>query len=368
MFARFGFFDPQAPVLGGGNEAVLKSVGQAQIADLYGVRMRSMPMFFVGDDHDYFENDEATDRYVTFPVEDFEVELKRGMQQLFYPEFLPDPHRPATLPGASAPDRWSGLAESFGTLRWGDLLEAVIYDCGRHLSLKGKHAGLVPPPAEAWLVERTRAEDTRHLLHVPSHPMGWSAGKWREWYPDVAVSDGEGGLSGGVREMNLGSSTPGGARPAGGAHLSTAQAKFMWQSGWWNQHQRLLAALTAQAERAAMMVSGDLHVVGWGRLKRSGDLDLSANPVNSILAGPVGTSGGSWPSAVRGMAPRPATDIAMDEVGRPVEKNGFTLMDFDRDRVIVRQFAWREPDPVEAIASLQPVSTFQIDRRGGTTR
>ena len=30
-----------------------------------------------------------------------------------------------------------------------------------------------------------------HLVHVPSNPPGWSAGKWGEWYPDVLGDDGK---------------------------------------------------------------------------------------------------------------------------------------------------------------------------------
>ena len=62
-------------------------------------------------------------------------------------------------------------------LRYGTLLEVLLCDCARHLSLKGRHGGLIPPEAEAWLLSRTRTEDTRHLIHVPSTPFAWSAGK-----------------------------------------------------------------------------------------------------------------------------------------------------------------------------------------------
>jgi hypothetical protein len=41
------------------------------------------------------------------------------------------------------------------TLRWGDLLEVLIYDCGRYLTLKGPHAGLVRRrPSAGWPPER----------------------------------------------------------------------------------------------------------------------------------------------------------------------------------------------------------------------
>jgi hypothetical protein len=34
----------------------------------------------------------------------------------------------------------------------------------------------------------------------------------------------------------------------------------------------------------------------------------------------------------------------------------------ERDRIVVRQFAWREPEPVEAIDRLQPYKTYEIRR------
>ena len=85
------------------------------------------------------------------------------------------------MPGSGAADRGPGISEAFGTLRYGRLVEALIYDCARFLSLKDKHAGLIPPEAESWLHARTQDDSVAQLLHIPSHPFGWSAGKWREW-------------------------------------------------------------------------------------------------------------------------------------------------------------------------------------------
>jgi hypothetical protein len=94
---------------------------------------------------------------------------------------------------------------------------------------------------------------------MPSTPFGWSAGKWREWYPDVVVSDEALAASKeaisqrfwGVEGSNL--------------RLSTLKQKYMWQSGWFAQHQRLLAAMAGQ-DRPAVMMSGDLHATGWDRI------------------------------------------------------------------------------------------------------
>src|SRR5262249_57158573 len=78
-------------------------------------------------DHDYFHNDEATDQIITFPPDHFMLRLARATRQLYYPEYLPDPNRPLGLPGASAVDRPPGVAEAFGTLRYGRLAAILLH-------------------------------------------------------------------------------------------------------------------------------------------------------------------------------------------------------------------------------------------------
>jgi hypothetical protein len=66
---------------------------------------------------------------------------------------------------------------SFGTLRYGKLLEVVLYDCRRFADYKGAHAKIVPQWVEDWLIARTLAEDTTHFYHAPSLPFAYSSGK-----------------------------------------------------------------------------------------------------------------------------------------------------------------------------------------------
>ena len=146
-----GQFTRDAPVLGTDNERKLKLVATPQICDLYGIDFRSTPVFFVQDDHDYFENDEATEQMVTFPPDDFMLRLARATQRLYYPEFLPDAGRPLGLPTSGAADRAPDVSESFGTLRYGRLLEIMMYDCRRYMSLAGPAGGFLPETVEAWL-------------------------------------------------------------------------------------------------------------------------------------------------------------------------------------------------------------------------
>src|SRR5207253_2831414 len=176
--ADAGDFDRTIPVLGTPNESVLKRAVGPQIAPLYGTRCRSIPVFFMRDDHDYFDNDEADDRLVTFPPDAFMFRATRATQFLYYPEFLPEANRPLGLPGASASDRVAGASESFGTLRYGKLAEFLMYDCRGYITLAGKSAGFVPPDVENWLKRRMAAEDTDHLINVPSTPSGTGDQGW----------------------------------------------------------------------------------------------------------------------------------------------------------------------------------------------
>ena len=235
-------FDFSASVYGASNETALKAAAGPQIVPVYGSDFRSVPVFFLQDDHDHWENDALTDDIAMFLVPWFQLQLARVTQQLFYPEFLPDGRRPAGLPWSGASDR-GDVSESFGTIRFSNLAEVLRYDVRRTMTLGGPNAVFIDAQVERWLLERTRATGVRHVVHAPSNPFGWSAGKWGEWYPDVL--DPERGL------------TP-------------AVEKPYWQSGWLRQHDRLIQAMGSQAERAPLVISGDLHAVGVGRMHRAG--------------------------------------------------------------------------------------------------
>ncbi len=330
IWGKYGQFNEDLSVLGSENETILTGCLDEQIAALYGTDFRSVPLILTQDDHDYFENDEGTDDLITFPPRNFSAQLARAEQGLYFPEFLPDVHRPANLAGS----RQNGVSESYGSFRWGSLLELLLYDCRRFLSLKGATAVFVEEQAERWLAARTAAEQSaRHLIHVPSTPLGWTAGKWGEWYPDYLQPDGQ---------------------------LGTTVPKPYWQSGWFEQHQRILSMLANQQERIPLIISGDLHAIGSGTITASGNLHLD-NPVNTILAGPISTGTG-WPSAARGIGSSPPLVLEIEERTSPIENNGFTLLDITPDTIDVRQFAWHESQGVARIDSLQPIAEFSLTR------
>jgi hypothetical protein len=152
--------------------------------------------------------------------------LARATQQMYYPEFLPDATRPRGLPWSSAADRTDGVSESFGTIRYGRLVEVLLYDIRRTLTLAGPSAVYVDLEAEKWLTSRTAAAEVAHVVHAPSNPPGWTAGKWGEWYPDILSPD---------------------------RKLTITRPKPHWQPGWLRQHDRLMAAMSAMNERVPLV-------------------------------------------------------------------------------------------------------------------
>jgi hypothetical protein len=329
-----GAFDRNVPVMGTPNEVALTTVGDDQIASIYGVRFRSTPTFFITDDHDYFDNDDATPERVTFPPNVFHRSLRNSLQRLYFPEFIaedaPLPDIPGRLTQESIP-----MSTHFGGIRYGNLFSGLLYDCGGYLSL-GAGAGLVPPAVESWLLDETGREDTTHLVHFPSHPMGWTAGKWREWYRDLLES--EGSLVEAI-------------------HVDESGGKFQWQTGWWEQHQRLLGALSAQKRRKALIVSGDLHALGAVRIEASGALALNRNPVHAILSGPVGVGDLGWPSRARGVDARIPTELSAASLLDLQERNGFTLLDFDRHSIRIETLGcgpeYEAPDQIKLDRALE---------------
>ena len=315
---RYGAFDRDAPLIGTANEDVLRRVGNEQIADLYGTRFRSVPMFFVADDHDYFENDDAEPDLVTFPADRFSRAAHGALADLYYPPLLDTP--------SGKPDR------SFGAIRYGDLFEAPLLDCAGQMSLGGERAGLVPEEIERWAERRMAVSEAKVFALLPSHPPGYTAGKWREWYPDVVAEAGESG----VVSNPLMDETRG--------RLGVDAEKYLWQKGWWLQHQRLLGRL-AQRQGLRFVLSGDIHAQGAVAITRSGDEDFAPHPLVSILVGPVGSSTATWPSAARGVAAATPAWRGVETLLPTRESNGFAICDIAPGSAVVRLFDCGGHDP-----------------------
>lgn len=332
-----GTFDRAGVVLGGDNETVLKRAAGPQIAPVYGTDFRSTPTFFIQDDHDYFDNDEATDDIITFPPSYFMLQLARATQLMYYPEFLPDVARPRGLAWSSSADRVEGVSETFGTIRYGRLAEVLLYDIRRTATLAGPSAVYVDVEAEKWLKARMAATEVAHVVHAPSNPPGWSAGKWGEWYPDILGPD---------------------------KKLTTSIPKPYWQPGWLKQHDRLMTAMSDMKGRAPLVISGDMHAIALGKMLRSGSFDFARNPVNVALSGTIGTTPTGWPSVgIRGTPATPSAVLDLDEKIKPIEQHGFTIVDFTPDKMVLRIFKWdAKTQPVEAMDTLQPFHTAELVR------
>ena len=353
-----GRFDPSLAVLGTANENVLKNAVGPQVAYLYGTAARSIPSYFIFDDHDYFANDDAYEEdeintqllmawinpvvkaCVTFPPDDFMLELGRAAQRLFMPEFLPDPNRPLDLPGTGASDRPENVSECFGTLRYGDLIEGLLYDVRRYITLTGENGTFIPLDAEQWIIDRCQAENASYVINFSPISYGWSAGKWLSWYPDVKV------------------------KRDGQTVLSNEVPKYMWQEGWFDQHNRILNASFNMKNSTALFVCGDMHTQTAGSIHQSGTLNFSSNPIPSILTGSMGVNGGGFPSGgLRGIEAAPPCDLTVIENLPSYEKAGFVILDITPSNVTIQFFGWRYgQDPVEWIDSLTPHFELVLNR------
>ena len=330
-----GALDLSVPMLHPRNAAIYLKVCDDQIPGLYGTRLRSTPSFFIVDDHDYFENDEFDDKVATLPPDSYGPAAADQTQHLYYPEFLPDANRPLWLPGGDKARLPEGAHGQFGTIRYGTLLESVLYDCRRFVDYKGVHARILPQWTENWLVGRTRAEDTAHFFHAPSLPFAYSSGKLGDWYPDL-----------------LDEKT---------GKLVMSDAKPGWQRGWFAQHQRLVDAMASQRKRPAVMVQGDFHATAAGRMLRSDTLRLE-RPVHAILTGTLGTGDLGFPSAYRGIESRPSLLLEMEQALAPTEKNGFTVIDVTPDAMTFSIYTWRPPQPVQDIDTMKPALVYTVTR------
>ena len=159
-----------------------------------------------------------------------------------------------------------------------------MYDCRRFTTLHGPSAAFIAPDAENWIINRSADTSVKHTVHIPSLPIGWSAGKWMEWYPDVRDENGV---------------------------LTKQKDKYFWQSGWQEQHDRIVQAVSRSRDKKGIFMQGDLHTFAGGKLYRSANIDLEKNPIEAFIVGPLGST--AFPSGIRGVKAAVPRDIGMDE-------------------------------------------------------
>jgi len=134
---------------------------------------------------------------------------------------------------------------------------------------------------------------------------------------------------------------------------SIAKPKPYWQPGWLAQHDRLMEALHQMSGRVPLSISGDIHATALGRMKRTGKLDMSKNPVVTIVPGTVGSMT-NYPSGNRGIGIQHPIHLDMQDAWTPVEENGFMVADFHRDRIETAFYIWsHKRQKAEEIAKLE---------------
>ena len=327
--AYVGRFDRSQPIFGTSNEDFVLKGGVEQIAPIYRTTFRSTPVFFLQDDHDYFDNDDATDEVVTFPPDHAMLALARSVQKLAYPEFLPDPFRPRGLPGSREDEGRPEISSNFGTLRYGKLLEVLLYDNRRSATTLGPSAVQFDPTVESWLKARMADREVAHVVNAPGQPPGWTRGNWYEYYPDL-LRDGQAVVS---------------------------EPKPYWPSGWLAQHDRIMESIYRMPERIPLVISGDIHKSAHARILGVGDIDMADNPVVTILPGTPGTSGSSLLTV-----DRPANHLDLSDEWGPIGENGFMVADFYRNRVECSFYTWdSRTQSIDSIADLDPAYVTTLE-------
>ena len=327
---KSGIFDPSLPADADANLRIIQKGLGDQIAGLYRTMFRNCPVFFIQDDHDFLENDEIVDGAALFPPNDFRRAIADLTQRLFYPEFLSHETSPTRIHTTES------TSLHFGTLRYGRLFEGLLFGCRCEMDVSTS-GYFVPPDIEQWIIKRHAESSADHVVQFPSCPYLWTVGKWGEWYPDALDDSGELGLN---------------------------ASKPLWREAWFEQHNRLINAACAKADRVPLTVSGDLHASAVGSIKQSGENDFRGNPIVSVLPGAIGTGPVGWPSHFRGYVAQPSKAVAASQSAPPRELNGFSLLDFTPNDVTVSLFAWEPTSGEQAIASLQPFHVESFTRQG----
>jgi len=318
---RYGVFNRSESADSENNETILKKIGNEQIAALYGTKFKSTPIFFIPDDHDYFENDDAEEDLVTFPADAFSKDAFQKMADLFYPPFI------------DTPDNKPGRRT--GRIRYGNAFEGLIADCAGNMTLGEEKAVLISNEDEKWLISRINNSKAKHLAFIPSHPLGYTAGKWREWYPDVVAEEGTSGTV--INELLSGRK----------GSLTIDANKYLWQKGWFLQHQRLLQSISERVG-SRFIFSGDIHALGATSILESDKIKLKRE-VKTFLVGPISSSTGTWPSFARGITADNPNQLICESLYRTREENGFTLFTIENDQAVaeINSCGGHNPDNLE---------------------
>ena len=144
--------------------------------------------------------------------------------------------------------------------------------------------------------------------------------------------------------------------------LTRDEPKYMWQEGWFKQHNRILSATLNMDRTTPLFLCGDMHTQAAGYIMKSREVDLTARPVPSVLVGSLGVDGGGFPSGgLRGIEATPPTDIVLQELLSSHEESGFVVVDVNEEEVIVQFYSWKlGVDSLEEVKDLEPHFIFTV--------
>jgi hypothetical protein len=80
------------------------------------------------------------------------------------------------------------------------------------------------------------------------------------------------------------------------------------------------------------------------------------------MTGTLGSGDLGYPSSIRAVESAPAQMLEMQETLKPTEKNGFTIIDVDEDKVTYSMYMWRPPQSVDEIDSMEPALVYEVAR------
>ena len=310
-----------------------RAEARGRAANRSGVRHR-LPIdagVFLQDDHDYFDNDEATDEIVTFPpsLSCSGSRARRSGCTTRSSCRTRATARPSVVIGGR---RGSGCRRASARCVIGRLAEIILYDVRRTMTLAGPSAVFSIPKSNSGCTRARPRSEVTHLVHVPSNPPGWSAGKWGEWYPDMLGRGQEadhrdaetllaGGLVAAARSIDA---IDGGDGAAGAAH-----------------RQRRPSCDRDRPDAAR----GATRSPGQPDHDRARGSDRHAARAAGL-------------SAFRGVGPTPPAHLDLHEDVKPIEQHGFTLADFLPDTIVVRLFKWdvktQSPDAIDTLHGQSP--------------
>jgi hypothetical protein len=79
---------------------------------------------------------------------------------------------------------------------------------------------------------------------------------------------------------------------------------------------------------------------------------------------PTGTLGRATchSPSFRSVESKPSQLEGMDEVMKPMEKNGFPIIQFSPGKMTFRMFLWRPPQSISDIATMEPALVYEVAR------